>query len=90
MTRLAPAMVVSTVMATWFLASSWAQNVGGWIAQLTATETVAGQVLNPKAALATYVQTFWDIGLLGMVIGAGLLLLSPFLNFLAHEDKPKE
>jgi POT family proton-dependent oligopeptide transporter len=89
MTRLAPSMVISTVMAAWFLASAWAQYVAGIIARLTATETVAGQVLDPKGALATYVQTFWDIGIIGMVIGAGLLLLSPFLNFLAHDDKPK-
>jgi POT family proton-dependent oligopeptide transporter len=90
MTRLAPSIVISTVMAAWFLASAWAQYVAGFIAKLTAAETVAGEVLDPKGALATYVQTFWDIGLLGMAIGAGLLLLSPFLNFLAHEDKPKE
>jgi proton-dependent oligopeptide transporter, POT family len=90
MTRLAPTMVISTVMAAWFLASAWAQYVAGIIAGLTATETVAGQVLDPKGALATYVQTFWDIGLLGMVLGAVLLLASPFLNFLAHDDKPKE
>ncbi|HAH10031.1 MAG TPA: MFS transporter [Alphaproteobacteria bacterium] len=90
MTRLAPAMVISTVMATWFLASAWAQYVGGIIAQLTAAETVAGQVLDPKKALETYVTTFWDIGWIGIIIGGGLLLISPFLNFLAHEDKGKD
>jgi proton-dependent oligopeptide transporter, POT family len=90
MTRLAPTIVVSTVMAAWFLASSWAQYVAGYIAMLIDTETVAGQVLDPKAALATYVEVFWNIGWLGMVLGALLLLASPFLNFLAHEDKPKE
>jgi POT family proton-dependent oligopeptide transporter len=90
MTRLAPSIVVSTVMAAWFLASSWAQYLAGYIATLMDTETVAGQVLDPAAALATYTGVFWDIGWLGMVLGAVLLLLSPVLNFLAHDDKPKE
>jgi POT family proton-dependent oligopeptide transporter len=90
MTKLAPALVVSTVMATWFLASSWAQWLGALVAQLTASETVGGQVLDPGKALATYVEVFQMIGVWGMVLGAGLLLLSPFLNFLAHEGKPKK
>jgi POT family proton-dependent oligopeptide transporter len=84
MTKLAPAAVVSTIMATWFLASSWAQWLGGKVAQLTASETVAGQVLDPAKALATYVDVFKMVGLWG--IGAGVLMLvaSPILKKWAH------
>jgi len=71
MTKLAPAAVISTIMATWFLASSWAQWIGGLIAQMTATETVAGQVLDPGKALATYVDVFKLIGFWGL--GAGVV-----------------
>ena len=85
MTKLAPAAVVSTIMATWFLASSWAQYVGGMVAQLTAAETVAGQVLDPGKALATYVEVFEMIGLWGLALGAGLIVLSPILRYLAHD-----
>ena len=85
MTKLAPAAVVSTIMATWFLATSWAQYVGGMVAQLTAAETVAGQVLDPAKALQTYVGVFRMIGIWGLALGAGLIILSPALRYLAHE-----
>ena len=52
MTKLAPAAVVSTMMATWFLASSAAQALAAQVAKLTAQETIGGQVLDPQAALA--------------------------------------
>ena len=92
MTKLAAPAVISTIMATWFLASSWAQWLGAKIAELTASETVAGQVLDPAKALATYVDVFRMIGLWG--VGAGVLMLaaSPVLRRWTHErdEKPAE
>ena len=84
MTKLAPAAIVSTLMAVWFLALSWAQWLGGMVAQLTASETVGGQVLNPAAALATYVSVFKAIGLWAVGLGAALLVISPWLRRWAH------
>ena len=84
MTKLAPAAVVSTMMATWFLASSAAQALAAQVAKMTAQETVGGQVLDPQAALATYVSVFNQIGWYAIWIGVGLGVLSPFLRFLAH------
>jgi POT family proton-dependent oligopeptide transporter len=84
MTRLAPAAVVSTIMATWFLASSWAQFVGGIVAKMTASETVAGQVLDPQKALETYLSVFEMIGWWGLVLGGIMVVLSPILGYLAH------
>ncbi len=89
MTKLAPLSIASTIMATWFLASSWAQTIGAWVAQLTATETVAGQVLDPAKALQTYLQVFQMIGMYGLAIGAGLIVLSPVLRYLAHDRATK-
>jgi len=86
MTKLAPAAVVSTMMATWFLASSMAQMLAAQIAKLTAQETVGGQVLDPHAALATYVEVFDQIGWYAIWIGVGLGVLSPFLRYLAHPN----
>ncbi|WP_439952991.1 POT-type proton-dependent oligopeptide transporter, partial [Escherichia coli] len=53
MTKLSPAAVVATIMATWFLGTSGGQMVAGLVAQLTAAETVAGVVLDPAKALET-------------------------------------
>ena len=72
-------------MATWFLGTSWAQYVGGMVAQLTAAETVAGKVLDPDKALQTYVSVFRMIGIWGLALGIGMILLSPVLRYLAHE-----
>ncbi|MEJ0023763.1 MAG: oligopeptide:H+ symporter [Alphaproteobacteria bacterium] len=84
MTKLAPAPVLSTMMATWFLASSAAQALGAQISKLTAAETVGGQVLDPHAALNTYVGVFQQIGIGAIVIGVGLAAASPWLKKLAH------
>jgi POT family proton-dependent oligopeptide transporter len=84
MTKLAPVAVFSTVMATWFLASSWAQFLGGFVAKMTAQETVAGQVLDPALALHTYGQVFGLIGMWGAGAGVVMIVLSPWLKTWAH------
>ena len=89
MTKLSPAATISTIMATWFLASSWAQWIGGKVAQLTSAETVAGQVLDPAKALATYVRVFEMIGYWGAGAGVLMLVLSPMLKHWAHAREEK-
>jgi POT family proton-dependent oligopeptide transporter len=83
-TKLAPPVLVSTMMAIWFLSSSWAQFVGAKIAALTASETVGGQVLDPGAALHSSVQVFLTIGLVGIGCGVLFLVAAPFLKHLSH------
>lgn len=87
MTKLSTPTLLSTLMATWFLASSWSQYLGGFLAQFAAVETIGGQVTDPGAALATYVAAFAPWG--WWTIGAGILLgiASPFLKKLAHGVK---
>lgn len=89
MTKLAPAAIVSTMMATWFLSSSIAQALQAQIANLTAAQTLGGQVLDPHAALATYVAVFQQIGWGAIAVGVLLGLASPFLNKLAHPEAPE-
>ena len=84
MTKLAPTELISTLMAVWFLASSASQYLAGLVAKLTAAETVAGQVLDPGKALATYASTFQGIGIVGAVVGVLMLAASPWLKRLGH------
>lgn len=84
MTKLSVKQVLATVMAVWFLASAWAQWIGGAVAKLTATETIAGKVLDPAKALAGYVHTFFWIGAVGVGVGVVLWALSPWLKHWAH------
>lgn len=87
MTKLSTPTLLSTLMATWFLASSWSQYLGGFLAQFAAVETIGGKVTDPGAALATYVAAFAPWG--WWTIGAGILLgiASPVLKKLAHGVK---
>jgi POT family proton-dependent oligopeptide transporter len=84
MTKLAPPALISTLMATWFLGTSGAQWLAAKIAQLTASESIGGQVLDPGRALATYVHVFTLIGGAGVAAGVLFLVLSPFLKKWAH------
>jgi proton-dependent oligopeptide transporter, POT family len=84
MTKLAPARMISTLMAIWFLGASGAQYVAGLIARTTAAETIGGQVLDPAKALATYAHTFLVIGAWGVAAGVGFLAVSPWLKHWAH------
>jgi len=63
---------------------SIANTVGGFVAGLTATETVGGQVLDPGAALARSLAVFNWIGGIAMALGLGFLALSPVLKRWSH------
>ena len=84
--------VLSTMMATWFLSSAWAQYVGGIIAGLTETETVAGAALDNEAALNASLNVFEMLGWWGIGIGVVLTVASFFLKGMAHgafDEKPE-
>jgi POT family proton-dependent oligopeptide transporter len=83
-TKLAPAVLVSTLMAVWYLSISWGEWVGGRITQLAGTETVGGQVLDPKLALDTSTHIFGIIGWAAVAFGAVFLLATPLLRRWAH------
>jgi POT family proton-dependent oligopeptide transporter len=83
-TKLSVASVVSFMMAVWFLASSIAQYVGGFIAGLAGTETIGGQVLDPAAALATSLGIFEQLGWWGVGFGVAFIVLSRFVKHWSH------
>ena len=83
-TKLSPGAVVSFMMAGWFLSSAFAQYVAGIISAFTATDTVAGQVLDPQAALNGYAQVFQAIGVFAIGLGVVVGLLSFILKKLGH------
>ena len=84
-TKLSPPVIVATMMAVWFLASSAAQYAGGFIAQLAGTETVGGEVLDPAKALETSIGVFQTIGWIGVGFGVLFLVLAPVLSRWGHD-----
>ena len=92
-TKLALPTAASFMMAVWFLSSSVAQFVGGKIAGLMGTETIGGQVLDAKAALATSIDGFQKLGWAGVACGVVFILLSFLIKGWAHvgvEEAPAE
>jgi len=79
-TKLSVDRVVGMMMGVWFLSSSVAHIAAGFIAQATATDTVAGVVTSPELALATYGSIFGTIGWVGVGVGLLLLVISPILK----------
>ena len=79
-TKLAPPVLLSTMVAVWFLSVSWANLIGGEIAKKTGAETVGGQVLDRHASLLT--SNFWFswIGWIAVGVGVVYLILGPFLK----------
>jgi POT family proton-dependent oligopeptide transporter len=86
-TKLAPAVLVSTVMAIWFLGTSAAEFIGALIAALAGTATAGGQVLDPALALKTSIGVFRNIGWAGVGFGVAFLLAAPFIRGWAHAVK---
>ena len=84
MTKLAPPVLISTLMALWFTGISWGQFIGAKIAKLAGTDTAGGQVLDPAAALHTSLHVFSMIGWSGVAIGAAFLALAPFIKKWGH------
>ena len=82
--KLAPPILVSTMLAVWFLANSGGLYAAAIIAQLAGTTTIGGQVLDPAAALATSLSVFQKIGWAGVALGVVFLALSPWLKKWAH------
>lgn len=86
-TKLSIARIVGLMMGVWFLSISCAQYVAGVVAQFASVETVGGQVTNPAVALNTYVGVFWNIGLIAIVAGGVLFVLSFALKYWMHGVK---
>lgn len=86
-TKLSIARIVGMMMGVWFLSISCAQYVAGVVAQFASVETVGGQVTNPAVALQTYVDVFWNIGLISIAAGVVLFLLSFPLRYWMHGVK---
>jgi POT family proton-dependent oligopeptide transporter len=80
-TKLSVPALVSTMMAVWFLSSSWAQYIGAFVAQTAGTETLGGRVIDPRLALETSIHVFNIIGWVG--VGCGVFF------FILHFLRPR-
>ncbi len=82
MNRLAPAHMASLIMGTWFFASATGNFVAGLIAAATGSERASGEGAGQQVVLDVY----WQIGLIAVAVGVGVLIISPFIKKLMHLD----
>lgn len=83
-TKLSVKRVVGMMMGIWFLSSAAAQYIASIIAMGTSAETVGGRAADPAAALQAYVGVFQYIGIVAIVIGGVLFVISPILRKRMH------
>lgn len=79
-TKLAPPVLLSTMVAVWFLSVSWANSIGAEIAKYTGSESVGGQVLDRHASLVASNGVFSIIGWISVGVGVLYLVLGPWLK----------
>lgn len=86
-TRLAPTVLVSTVMGAWFLATAFSQFLAAIIAQFTnVTEGLEGQIPPPRDTVDIYGDVFRNVGLAAVVFALICMFLVPLLKGWMHEE----
>lgn len=86
-TKLSVPSVVGMMMGCWFLASAAGNYVSGTIAAMTGSNTVGGEVTDPAAALAGYMEVYETAGWYSIGAGIFAILLVPVLKHFMHGIK---
>ncbi|MGQ4582532.1 oligopeptide:H+ symporter [Lysobacter sp. F60174L2] len=81
MTKLAPAKLMSLMMGTWFLSTAAGNFIGGLIASAT-----GGHGAEMAEGAAPVMDVYSKIGWIAVGVGAAVILVSPFIKKLMHED----
>jgi POT family proton-dependent oligopeptide transporter len=87
MTKMAPKVLVSTLMGAWFLAGAFSQYLSAIISQFTGVKAdVGGELPAPRDTVHIYGDVFGKIALAGILCGVFCALLAPLLKRWMHED----
>ncbi|MEJ7730633.1 MAG: oligopeptide:H+ symporter [Polyangiaceae bacterium] len=88
-TKLSPARMVSTMMGSWFLASAFANSLGGAIAQLTGVSGEEGEVRvvpPPIDTVHVYGNVFGQIAIIAIISAVICFALSRLLTRWMHAE----
>ncbi len=86
-TKLSVPRVVGMMMGCWFLASAAGNYVSGTIAAMTGSDTIGGEVADPAAALASYMEVYSTAGWYSIGAGVAAIVLAPVLKHFMHGIK---
>jgi POT family proton-dependent oligopeptide transporter len=76
--------VVGIMMGAWFLASAYSSYVAAELAALATSSTTSGGDSEIAGALGGYTELFGQLLWTGLIAGALLLLITPWLKRLMH------
>lgn len=87
--KLSPAQMVGYMMGTWFLASAFGHDLGGWIgAQMAIPEAnTDGQPFTAMQSLPIYMKGCWEIARVSLIGGVLILISAPFIKKWMHGVK---
>ncbi len=83
-TKLSPAKIVGFMMGVWFLATAGSEYIAALLANIASIDTSGGEVSNLQEAKDSYGSLFKYLFYTGMIFGAILLVMSPFLKKMMH------
>ena len=83
-TKLSVPGVVGVMMGAWFLASAYSSYVAAELAALATSSTTSGGDSEIAGALGGYTELFGQLLWTGLIAGALLLLITPWLKRLMH------
>jgi POT family proton-dependent oligopeptide transporter len=91
MTKLAPTILVSTLMGAWFLATAFSQYLAGIISQFTGvSHSGGGDLPAPIDTVHVYGEVFGNIAVTALICGLVCAVLSPLLKYWMHEKEMGE
>lgn len=82
MSKLAPSRLVGLVMGSWFLATAGGNFLAGRIAAAT-----GGEGLDESGAANQVMEVYSSVGWLAVLVGVGVIVVSPFIARLMHQDE---
>lgn len=88
-TRLSIARIVGAVMGIWFLSSAFAANLAALIAKTASLDQADGDKATGLEALGIYIDLFSNLGQFALIVGGGLLVMSPWLANRIRVPKTK-
>lgn len=86
-TKLSPAKIVGFMMGVWFLATAGSEFIAAVLASIAAIDNSVGDVVDLNVAKESYLKLFEYLFYTGVGFGLLLLLISPILKKLMHNDK---
>lgn len=84
--RLSVARIAAMMMGVWYLSSSGAHYLAGFIAEMASASAEGGAVLSPQESLQVYSGVFYDLLIWAGGIGVVVCILSPLMKKLMHMD----